>query len=62
MSNVKEFLKNEQWIIATLLIVVALALINSTAFFSTIESVALLIVGVVGSYFVMNKGIELTTK
>lgn len=62
MSNVKEFLKNEQWIIAVLLIVVVLALIDSAAFFSFIESAGLLIIGVVGAYFVMNKGIEVATK
>jgi uncharacterized membrane protein len=62
MSNVKEFLKNEQWIIAILVGVIILALINSTAFFSTLEGWGLLIIGVVGSYYVMTSGIKLTTK
>lgn len=62
MSNFKEFLKNDKWLVAILIVVLVLALINSTAFFGVLETVLLLIIGIVGSYIVMRKGVEITTK
>jgi uncharacterized membrane protein len=62
MSVIKDFIKNEKYVIGALLFLFALVLINSTAFFSTFETIALLVVGILGAYFVMNKGIELTTR